>query len=155
LKPPRLSLALIIVVALVGGVIGGLLFLSPSEIAPESGGPPMQTVGCVPAEGPCEIVVDALAVTLVLGPPVRPLQPMPVVLQVSGGDIKEPRIAFTMMGMDMGRNRYGLDPAGPDRWEVEAILPVCTVGRRDWLASVEYIANGQQRAVAFSFPSDR
>ena len=82
------------------------------------------------------------------------MQPLPLVLEVGGGEISEPRIAFAMVDMDMGASRYQLESIGVNRWQAEAILPICSAGRRDWLATVDYAAGGERRAVAFRFLSD-
>ncbi len=75
---------------------------------------------------------------LQLGPGVVPLQPFPARLAISGEmaeRIEEIQIDFAMTGMDMGINRYRLVRDG-SVWNAPVVLPICTVGRSDWIASV-------------------
>jgi hypothetical protein len=71
---------------------------------------------------------------------VRPMEPFPVHLEVTGEGVSGPlqaSVSFSMRGMDMGVNRYGFQPEGEGRWSARATLPVCSHGRRDWLAEVD------------------
>ena len=62
---------------------------------------------------------------------------------LSTSDIEAVSIEYTMVGMDMGLNRFSLMPVtdarGQQRFEGEGILPVCVSGRVDWLANVQVI----------------
>jgi hypothetical protein len=81
---------------------------------------------------------ESLTVTLAFEAGPRALQPFPVSVQVDAD--RQPDdvlVVFSMAGMDMGRNRYRLLPAGDGRWRGEVTLPVCSSGRSDWLADVE------------------
>jgi hypothetical protein len=42
-----------------------------------------------------------------------------------------------MVGMDMGVNRFHLRRKADQRWQGKVILPLCTTGRSDWIATVE------------------
>lgn len=42
-----------------------------------------------------------------------------------------------MSGMDMGRNRFWLSPAGEGIWRGELLLPICVTGRVDWQVRVQ------------------
>lgn len=45
-----------------------------------------------------------------------------------------PAIEFAMLGMDMGRHRYRLEAQQPGQWQARIVLPICSSGRRDWIA---------------------
>ncbi len=82
---------------------------------------------------PC--TAGGVSVALSLPHPVPLLQPFPVQVQIQG-KAEDAALVFAMEGMDMGLNRYRLEPA-PEGLRTTAMLPVCTSGRRDWRADIE------------------
>jgi hypothetical protein len=44
-----------------------------------------------------------------------------------------------MPNMDMGFNRFDLRQQADETWQGQALLPVCSMGRRDWRVTVEVI----------------
>jgi len=68
------------------------------------------------------------------------MQPFRVELEVTGlppAIVTEVVVSFAMAGMDMGLNRYRLDPGSePGRWRGQVTLPICSSGRTDWLAQI-------------------
>ena len=46
-----------------------------------------------------------------------------------------------MVGMDMGINRYSLLKQQNGDFVGKVILPVCSVGRSDWLAKLSVVVN--------------
>lgn len=42
-----------------------------------------------------------------------------------------------MVDMDMGVNRYRLEPAGAGVWQANVVLPVCVAGRSNWIMTLE------------------
>jgi hypothetical protein len=67
---------------------------------------------------------------------VRTMQPAAVSLRWEGAAVESVTVSFTMVGMDMGDNRYRLLPDGQGGWNGQAVLPVCVKGRSDWVAEV-------------------
>lgn len=74
----------------------------------------------------------------------------PFAVEVSGlpEDAPAPAVSFAMQGMDMGFNRFELQPQGGGRWRLDNVrLPFCALSRKDWL--VEWQAGGQRYQAAF------
>lgn len=107
------------------------------------------------AAAPCDLGAGACTralsggteVTLELGP--RPLKMMTdlsaVVSLRQRGSPAEPdavTIAFTMPGMQMGKNEIRLVRRGAGRFEGKAVLVRCPSGRRDWIAAVSVARAG-------------
>jgi hypothetical protein len=98
---------------------------------------------CQPVDRWCHAGRGRVELALHLGGPVTPLTVFPVKLGIEGLDpagIDAVTITFEMQGMDMGLNRFELEPvSGPGngvRYRGKAMLPVCVSGRVDWRARV-------------------
>ncbi len=132
----------LVAAVLAGAVLAGLLWLGrPSNPAGRAGTVVLEVEQpCDAAYQACVARGDALRLELVLGPPVIALEAFPVQLRVIAGDVLSEAAAveleFGMVGMDMGQNRYRLERQSDSDWSGTALLPVCTMGRRDWLARV-------------------
>ena len=102
--------------------------------------PPRELVleqGCQVRQG-CEAQGDGMVVKVVMGPELKPLKPFALTLQVTGSDpVRDITVHLFMKDMDMGLNRYRLQPLEAKRWTADITLPVCTSGRGDWLADIE------------------
>ncbi|MDN0084421.1 hypothetical protein QU487_16925 [Crenobacter sp. SG2305] len=62
---------------------------------------------------------------------------IPFELRLAGVSAKQaPSVEFSMVGMDMGFNRYRLVEDGLGGWRAKVTLPVCTSGGHDWLATL-------------------
>jgi len=119
-------------------------FDSPSDIVELSGDP-----ACDPAVKPCTARTSALTLTLQLMGEVRPLTPFTVRVELAGtaaATIEQARARFTMVGMNMGRNRFKLDFQADGVWQGQAMLPLCSTGRRDWQVSAEAVGATLYRA---------
>ena len=99
---------------------------------------------CNPARSVCVAADQKHSITLHFPEQVHYLAPFK--MQVTTKGISKPgidavNIEYTMVGMDMGLNRFSLMPLtdvkGQTLFEGEGILPVCVSGRVDWLANVE------------------
>ncbi len=62
-------------------------------------------------------------------------------------------ISFMMKDMDMGPNRYRLKQSH-NRWEGKAILPMCALGRLDWIAQLEWRSANKKYQIEFPFHSE-
>ena len=103
-------------------------------------------LNCNPAESVCRAAKQDSSVTLYFPEQVHYLKPfrMQVTTKgISNSSIETIYIDYTMVGMDMGLNRFNLksvtDAKGQQRYEGEGILPVCVSGRVDWLANVNVV----------------
>ncbi len=93
--------------------------------------------GCDAARTLCSVARGPVRLALRLDPGARPLLPFGLELRVrTPQPVQSVTVDFRMAGMDMGRNRYRLQPAGPGRWRARVRLPVCLSGRSDWRAKV-------------------
>ena len=103
---------------------------------------------CDAARQPCSARQGDSSLTLRLTGPLRPLQPFPVEVRLTGPVAAARQIAvdFSMVGMDMGLNRFHLQRQPDGAWSGQALLPVCSAGRHDWLATVR--VSGAERYTA-------
>ena len=109
---------------------------------------------CNVARQPCLVGDPPVALGLRLGPPVEALEPFTVDAVTELADSERPvsvEISFSMAGMDMGSNRYRLQPAGKDHWTGTAVLPICASGRVDWLATLSVRTDANHWQASFPF----
>jgi len=113
---------------------------------------------CRVTEARCEAGGRTALVSMVFEGPVTPMATFGIDVGVSGiapERISSVRVAFEMQGMDMGENRYVLRrtsaSADASDWHAQAMLPVCTTGRRDWLARVSVVAGDEEYRAEFPF----
>lgn len=124
---------------------------------------PVANVVVLSVQEPCDPVVSTCVAAadggLTLGirmlGRVRTLTKFPIEVQVTGMQPQEVIAEFSMVDMDMGQNRYRLvrDPAGT--WRAEVILPLCTSGRRDWVAAISAHATDRTATARFPFRAVR
>ena len=103
-------------------------------------------LNCNPAKSVCTAAKQDFSVRLFFPEQVHYLKPFRMWVTtkgISNSSIETIYIDYTMVGMDMGLNRFNLksvtDAEGQQRYEGEGILPVCVSGRVDWLASVNVV----------------
>ena len=99
----------------------------------------------------CTAGLNSKTIKLTLQQPVRYLTKFQVQVQVDGfeqNEITKMVIDFTMPGMNMGVNRFGLqETQTSNSWQGMAILPVCVTGRLDWQATL-FIATDKSNYTA-------
>jgi hypothetical protein len=140
---------------LVGCFVTALLFGCSGEE-----GKPRQLLGtasdCDAAVESCQIAGAGISVTLALGPDVKPLATFPMQLMIKAGEVVPQGVVvdFQMQGMDMGINRYRLQPSPTAGWAGTATLPICTASRMDWLAVVEFSLGEQSYQAVFPFHTE-
>ncbi len=108
--------------------------------------PLIATTNCDSAQTACVARGEGLAVELSLGS-VQPMQPFSIQLRILQGQLSaaaEVELQFQMQNMDMGQNRYRLVVDKQGMWHGNAVLPVCSRGRSDWIAQLA-IQEGEQR----------
>lgn len=93
---------------------------------------------------PCDLAREACRASLdgrvqlalsVTPRPITVITPLKVVVDHSGEEIRRGEIRFTGIGMDMGVNRFTLQPEA-GRLVGEAMLPVCVESRMPWRATL-------------------
>lgn len=110
---------------------------------------------CDAALSSCRVSDGAISVELTMGPVVKPLQPFPFTLLIEGGEVAAQSVVadFQMQGMEMGTNRYRLQPQ-QGSWQATVTLPVCSASRMDWLAVVEFTLDGKSLQAIFPFHTE-
>ena len=79
------------------------------------------------------------------------LEPFTVYAEISDNHIKEVLVDFRMKNMDMGVSIIRLKNMGNNRWAGEAVLPVCSLGRSDWISRLQIKSNNTQWYADFLF----
>ncbi|MFP4182030.1 MAG: hypothetical protein ACLFTX_05460 [Thiohalospira sp.] len=141
-----------LVAAALLGLALGAAYAWLSGQAPDPSAADAVAEDCRPTGQPCRLEADGGAVTLELPADVRTLAPFHLRASLEGfAEVEEVVARFDMSGMDMGENRYRLEPSGEgDEWRVEAMLPVCTADRVDWF--VEVTVRHAEGRTRFVFP---
>lgn len=139
-------------------LVASALWLGRGTLGPATSGPAktltVEPSGCNPAVDTCTAKADDMILHVRLGPPVVVLKSFPVTVRLHPSSrfaVRQVLVQFTMKGMDMGLNRYRLVSDGDGRWTGTAMLPVCTTGRTDWLATVVLSGPGGERRAQFAF----
>ena len=91
--------------------------------------------GCVLSEGERRLELRMLG-------DVRPLRPFELRVRLPEAvrkDVTSVSVDFVMVGMDMGINRYSLPKRADGDFVAQVILPVCSVGRSDWVARIDVL----------------
>ncbi len=104
---------------------------------------------CNPVGVLCTASGGALTAAIGLGDSVQPLVAFPVQVRLSGEEatrIKKITVNFTMSNMDMGFNQFTLAQGKDKTWQGQAILPMCSMGRREWRVAVEMVSDVLYRA---------
>ncbi len=109
--------------------------------------------GCEPLGRACAATGEDGGFTLRFSEGVRPLEPFEVRIRPapgSGIEAQRAMVEFEMTGMDMGINRFRVEPAAGGGFAGQAVIPVCTTGRTDWVATVTL--SGTERMWVARFP---
>ena len=111
--------------------------------------------GCDAAVTTCFVREGSITISLKMGPGVTPLQPFPLTLAITGekNAVEKVLVDFQMQGMDMGSNRYRLEPQ-QGVWQGRVTLPMCMASRMDWRAIIEFMVDGEPVQVGFPFHTE-
>ena len=95
-------------------------------------------VDCDVHAGPCSAHISGTRVSLDIEPkPVKAMHDLTFTLTLTGEKpVADPYIDLGMPGMNMGRNRVILKPAGGLSYRGEGVIVRCPSGRRTWKAKV-------------------
>jgi hypothetical protein len=152
-----LALLLLVLIGWLGWMLGQRILL------PDGGGAQQQSpqqlslqgrVDCDVARHECLVEDPSITLRLKLVPPVEALKPFAVDAAIRLADaarLASVEISFSMAGMDMGRNRYRLEPADKGHWTGTAVLPICASGRVDWFATVNVRTDEKHWQASFPF----
>lgn len=122
----------------------------------------LRNQNCNPAKLVCVAADQDYAITLYFPEQVHYLRPFRMLVTTKGFRntvIEAVNVEYTMVGMDMGLNRFTLssmiEEKGNLSYEGEGILPVCVSGRVDWLANVHIITAEKVYEAEFKFAVTR
>ncbi len=108
--------------------------------------------GCEAHERACEALGEGVRIGLRLGDTEpKALSPFPVALELDGLEATAVSLEFSMPAMEMGQNRYRLQRDATGLWRGEAMLPICSSGRLDWLARVRVESETERLLADFPF----
>ena len=99
---------------------------------------------------PCQVEDGDFKYVLSFNGEPSALKPFTVELAVESPELDQVDVNFEMEGMDMGYNRYQLREIN-NTWQADVILPVCSVGRNDWILNLELNAKGRLHLAKFHF----
>ena len=142
--------------ALVALILGGVLLLDFSSLR----APPAVFSGAVvvlpspaPACNPvvstnssqgCSVQDGARGISVAMSGDVRPLRPFELHMRLPEAvrsNVSQASVDFVMVGMDMGINRYTLLKQADGDFVGKVILPVCSIGRSDWVAKLSVVVS--------------
>lgn len=104
------------------------------------------SVACPDLRRACQFNIHGQPATVSFSP--GPLLLKPFMLIVQAQDVRSVSADFAMNGMDMGPNRYRLEPGASGAWQAKIVLPVCTAGQSDWILTLDI--DGQKVRVPFA-----
>lgn len=147
---------------LLWGVLG-LLLLAVCSVALYRAWPllfPEITIS-IPADGscdlragPCSSPVDAASqVSFAIEPREIPLvKPLQLRVELRGLEADEVKVDFSGVDMNMGFNRFTLEPMAEEGvYSGEGLLPVCVRDAMEWEAKVLVSSRGRLTSVAYRF----
>ena len=116
----------------------GLLTFVVSFPVISSGKSEPHWVKCDVHSGPCNAALKGAKVSLDIEPkPVKAMEDLTFTLTFVGQNPQAaPYIDLGMPGMNMGRNRVILKPAGESIFQGKGVIVRCPSGRRTWKATV-------------------
>ncbi|MDH5423660.1 MAG: hypothetical protein OEY29_01540 [Gammaproteobacteria bacterium] len=80
---------------------------------------------------------------------VKALQPFILRISDKNHAIDRAVAVFRMKGMDMGKNEYAFVNIDAQNWIAEVVIPLCTVGRRDWSIELELYQGDVKKKLSF------
>ncbi len=121
----------------------GLTFLALCSSA--SGSDSETRVVCNVHEGPCSATLSGGEVILDINPkPVRAMQDLTFIVTLTEGTAAASlQLDLGMPGMQMGRNRVILKPAGKSVFSGKGVIVRCPSGRRTWKANLMVPEKGE------------
>lgn len=148
----RAAIGLLLSLAGLGLVTGYLLRLpTPAVTDRVTADDLTPALGCDPAQGPCGASGAGMDIRFGIGPGVRPLVLFPILVDVSNVPPEAVLVEFSMRDMDMGINRFRLESDDGLHWTGQGVIPICSVGRRDWIATVLLDQGDRRHRAVFGF----
>ncbi|MGV6818539.1 MAG: hypothetical protein ACWA44_14895 [Thiotrichales bacterium] len=143
-----------LILLIVASLFGAIAYFGPRLVDQQSAAVEAEVEvpdECDFAPGSCQIMVQGHQVTIAVADRITPLKPAEVT--VTASDLIPVRVDFEMIGMDMGDNHFSFTRSGENSWKAEVILPVCSMGRNDWLAHFDFRqAESADHSIRINYP---
>ncbi|MDZ7662328.1 hypothetical protein [Thiohalophilus sp.] len=136
-------LLLVVLIALAGGYSWVAIYHTDRDTAPATPAKtvsmPVTAIACRETTGACRATHPDLGdITLRFPDGAYYMQRFAAELRLARAtQLDRVTLDLAMTGMDMGRNRFNLSPAGDGIWQGELLLPLCVTGRVDWQVTVQ------------------
>lgn len=142
----RTTIQTVVVVLLCVGIAAVWLLRPVIESGARNVLPLQVEAGCESAKRSCRLLGEGVEFELSLGPLLRTMETFSITVRHVRGDVAsnaQVDVQFQMRDMDMGLNHYRLIADVDEVWRGQAMLPVCSSGRSDWLAQVTITTDGE------------
>lgn len=144
-----------LVIVLIAGLFGGAYvaghWLQPTAVEDKPANREMRYESCNPAVNDCiSFINDHKLVVKFLQQP-SALKPFTVAVFVDNIKPDTVYVEFAMRGMDMGLNRFPLEYTAEHTWTSDVILPICSLGRKDWVSQLQVVYQGHTWFADFNF----
>ena len=83
--------------------------------------------------------------------PPSSLESFDVIVKTQGLSVESVSLDFYMKNMDMGVNKYSLMPKGQNVWMTQAMLPICSLARNDWVVELQVVQDKQIWSAEYGF----
>jgi hypothetical protein len=107
-------------------------------------------LGCDVVEQGCVIEHQGEQFQLQMTRP-QGLKPFHITFTSSTSELARVSVQFDMLGMDMQQPTQSLQQTGAAIWQNQAILPICSSGRSDWVAWIRFRYQGSHYRLQFPF----
>lgn len=133
-------------------IVIAMAMLYLQQYRPHSEGDEIQleAADCDVAEQGCQIGHQGILYQLVMTRP-QGLKPFQLTFKSSVSDLANVSVQFDMLGMDMQQPTQPLEQVDTGHWQREAILPICSSGRSDWVAWIRFQYQGNNYRLQFPF----
>ena len=105
---------------------------------------------CDLLDGSCHIVDKGIEYEIAFEGVPSPLTPFDIRFSELRSKPSNVEVKFEMEGMDMANNIYSLENKG-GYWGAKVLLPVCSLGRNDWLLRVSALYDEKVYSTDFKF----
>lgn len=136
------------ILAVVAGLFAAIAFLAPRFLQPQE----LEVMAevtvpthCDLRPGSCGLEAQGHSISIATAGELTPLKPVEITL--TADSLVSARVDFEMIGMDMGDNHFNFLPKSEGEWVATVVLPVCSLGRNDWIAFFDLQFAGQGDAV--------
>lgn len=99
----------------------------------------LQKVRCIPERSNCNATIDGGQLQWRIDAPIQYLKAFPnriYLKNIADKDVRQISIDYVMIGMEMAANRSVFKRISSGVWQTESVIPICSSGRKDWVAVV-------------------